>query len=234
MCAHNRLFFYSFARINTPLLFRKGLGVTPKKNPAFSRPLKGEDADLVEKALAGEYIPASVLDELNEERIKKGQPILLVHYGKYADDDEKGVLYNLRQNAKADFRHLTNRRKMYIGDLNRGEKKAAVVEKMKQIESVVDQDTAQELDQELGAWFTDYLASNGYDTHMSATLTKQMILTAFPPIARDQEKTTENIEERLLNADRVYSRFIQLEGDEEYMNKFHKLIASQGSGFKIY
>jgi hypothetical protein len=125
MCAHNQLFLIlnSFARINTPLLFKKGLGPTPKQKPDFGRPLKGEDKDLVEKALAGEYIPASVLDELNEARIKNGQPLLLVHYGKYADDDEKGVLYNLRQNAKADFRHLMTRREMYIGDLNKGEEK---------------------------------------------------------------------------------------------------------------
>lgn len=74
------------ALVNAPLMFRKGMGPAPKVKSQDSRPLKGEDKDLVEMALRGEYVPASVLDSINEDRISKGLPLLLVHYGKYADE----------------------------------------------------------------------------------------------------------------------------------------------------
>lgn len=62
--------------VNVPLMFKKGLGPEEKKPPPERRVLQGEDGDLVEKALRGEWIPPATLSDLNETRFNKGQPPL--------------------------------------------------------------------------------------------------------------------------------------------------------------
>jgi len=218
------------ALVNAPLMFRKGMGPTPKVKSQDSRPLKGEDKDLVEMALRGEYVPASVLDSINEERISKGQPLLLVHYGKYADEKRES-LDVLRKNATNDFRHILKRRELFIGDLNESEDKAAAVcQKLRDIDSLVNQEVLDEVDGELGSWFTDYLKENGYDAmHRSPALTKQMIMASFPPIATEKEWKPDNVEQRLLNHERVYRKFIESEEEEDTTTAFVKLLSTQGA-----
>jgi len=218
------------ALVNAPIMFRKGMGPAPKVRSQDSRPLKGEDKDLVEMALRGEYVPASVLDGINEERISKGQPLLLVHYGKYADEKRES-LDVLRKNAMNDFRHILKRRELFIGDLNESEDKgAAVCQQLREVDSLVNQEVLDEVDGELGSWFTDYLKENGYDAmHRSPALTKQMIMTSFPPISTEKEWKPDNVEQRLLNHERVYRKFIESKEEEDTKKSFVKLLSTQAA-----
>ena len=88
-----------------------------------------------------------------------------------------------------------------------------------------------EVDGELGSWFTDYLTENGYDAtmHRSPALTKQMIMTFFPPIATEKEWKPDNVEHRLLNRERVYRKFIKSEEEEDTTKAVVKLLSTQGA-----
>uniref|UniRef100_A0A6T7JU88 Major facilitator superfamily (MFS) profile domain-containing protein n=1 Tax=Attheya septentrionalis TaxID=420275 RepID=A0A6T7JU88_9STRA len=226
------------AVVNVPLLFRDGLG-PPKKVKQMPdeghRGLVGEDDELVEKVLRGEYVPVSMVDQLNEERIKLGKQLLVQRYGQYSDNTT-GDLEKLRQNAKSDFKHLLRRKELFVGDLNKGEARAAVCERINAAMNRLDENDITEANQELGVWFTDYLKDNGYrDVHMSATATKQMIMSAFPSITQEKEFTPENVEATLLDSQRVYRKFVCLEDQEElYTKSIRQLIASKGSAPIVY
>jgi hypothetical protein len=221
------------ALVNLPLVFRDGLGSPKAKKPAEGRALKGEDKDLVEQALRGEYIPLRVLDDLNTQRIQKGQPLLVVHYGKYAD--EKGKLSKLRQNAKSDFRHLIQRKELYLGDLTSEENRIAVCKTHAETMSRYNPDVTKEVDEELGQWFTDYLKDSGYtDIYSSGAATKQMIMTAFPVITQEKEWTPDTVEDTIINTSRVYRKFIELDDQVPYGEKIKKLLATTRSARKVY
>mmetsp|Transcript_16605 Transcript_16605/g.24538 ORF Transcript_16605/g.24538 Transcript_16605/m.24538 type:complete len:685 (+) Transcript_16605:91-2145(+) len=222
------------AMVNTPLLRHKGLRRRPKKTPAHSRVLNGEDEEIIEKALRGEYVPIREVDWINEERIKKGQPILILRPGKYEDEKE---LDQLRANAMNDFRQITTRRQLFIGDLKDRSKKERICRMIAEIDERVDEDAKSEVNAEIGQWFTDYLNHNGYQPYMSATVTKQMIMSVFPPISRGKftaELTPDNVEEKLLNTEKVYRQFIKLEEDNPYSERFTTLLANRGAAYKIY
>jgi hypothetical protein len=214
------------AIVNSPLLFKDRLGPPKAKKPADGRALRGEDKDLVERALRGEYIPLAVLDDLNHERIQKGQPTLIVRYGKYADEKDK--LSKLRKNAKSDFSHLIRREELFLADLNlsREEDRIALCKMHAGISSRHSPDVIKEVDQELGEWFTDYLKDNGYmDMYTTGFATKQMIMAAFPLITHEKEWTPETLKERLLNTSRVYRKFVEIDDQVPYANKVKDLIA---------
>lgn len=79
--------------------------------------MKGEDTDLVEKALRGEWIPLEQLESINEQRFRNGQPYLLIHPRKY--EDEKDELPLLRKRAKKDFLFQQTRLKAYLNEVKR-------------------------------------------------------------------------------------------------------------------
>lgn len=89
------------AFMNMPLLWVTGCNVPPKSRPAEAKPLRGEDKEMVEKALRGEWIPAQALEEINAQRYRDGQPYLIIHPRSY--EDEKHELAVLRKRAKKDF-----------------------------------------------------------------------------------------------------------------------------------
>eukprot|EP00956_Cyclotella_meneghiniana_P028586 scaffold67020_cov22-Cyclotella_meneghiniana.AAC.1 len=89
------------AAINAPLIWVKGCNIPIKPLPKELRPLKGEDKDLVEKALRGEWIQLEELESINEQRFRNGQPYLLIHPRKYYEEKEELPL--LRKRAKKDF-----------------------------------------------------------------------------------------------------------------------------------
>ena len=84
-----------------PLVWVKGCDVPDKPRTSDKKPLKGEDKEMVEKALRGEWIPAKVLEEMQEERFKNNQPYLVLPVRSYAD--ERDELRELRKRAKEDF-----------------------------------------------------------------------------------------------------------------------------------
>ena len=91
----------------------KWLTFAERPFPAYSRRLSDEE-DFVEKAWRGEFIPAAVLEQINEARMKNRQPFLLVHYGKY--DENREQLPHLKKNALTDYKHLLHRRELFVGD----------------------------------------------------------------------------------------------------------------------
>lgn len=72
----------------------------PKLKPDYSRPLKGEDDDLIEKALRGEWVPARYLTEINETRMNEGKRFLVQPYKPYKDDKENLLMIQKRRQGK--------------------------------------------------------------------------------------------------------------------------------------
>lgn len=87
-------------------MFAKALKRPPKKVPKYLRALQGEDVDLVELAMKGEWVPAHELEKLNEERMAKDEPYLVMPYRPYEED--KDHLTTMRKQARNDFLYFRN------------------------------------------------------------------------------------------------------------------------------
>lgn len=199
--------------INVPLIWVKGCGVPPKPPTAEKKALRGEDKELVEKALQGEWIPAQELEELNEDRFKRGQPYLVIHPRKY--EDEKEELSTLRRRAKGDYLYHRNKTKEYLQFINTHEDLNSVCDQVNQSMSAADEEEVKQIGKEMGEWFANYLADSGYAPHTDSVMIKQAILSAFPVINKEKKLTPENVEEVLLNTERSYNRLIEMEGYDE-------------------
>jgi len=68
---------FGAALINLPLVFVKALKRPPKLKPQYSRALKGEDDEIIEQALRGEWVPARYLHEINKKRFDEGKQLLV-------------------------------------------------------------------------------------------------------------------------------------------------------------
>ena len=154
--------FISFiaALINVPLLRVPGCNVPPKPRPAELKPLRGEDKEMVEKALRGEWIPAEELDAINEKRFENGQPYLIIHPRSY--EDEKEQLPLLRSRAKKDFLYFQSKTKEYLHTINARDDVPALCNRVNEGMRASDPDEVNAIKQEMGKWFTDYLADSGY------------------------------------------------------------------------
>jgi hypothetical protein len=217
------------AILNAPLLLIKGLGPAPKEAGKESKALKWEDRDLIERALRGDWVPASALDRINQERRKKGQPYLVVPYGKY--DDDKDRLYDIRKHAQEDFTAMSKRMEEAVGTVNKvglGSDALNDVCNQLTVSLKLAQDREDELNKELGCWFTDHLKQSGYFPHLSAPIMKQMILSTFPVITRDTEINKDNILEVILNAQRMYNQFSKLEYEVTYYDLTKILNSGKG------
>jgi len=201
------------AVVNVPLMFKKALGIPPKKIPPAGRPLLGEEKELVEKVLRGEWIPAEQLSALNDVREEKGQPFLVIHAGKYEDD--KSNLKELRKEALNDYKY---KRALYSKYLHMVGTKSEISEdlsngltKINHSMESIDPDLAAEVQNEIGKWFVNYLDDAGYYPHTDTPMIKQMIMSAFPVISQEKTYTNENVEQVLLNSFRIIENYIVLE-----------------------
>jgi len=207
------------ALINVPLIFVKGCNVPPKPRPAERRPLRGEDKEMVEKALRGEWIPADALEEINDHRFRNGQPYLIVHPRSYQED--KAELHVLRKRAKKDFGYHQLKTREYLHGVNTADDLGSVCEKINASMQASDPDEVQTTNQEIGQWVMDYLVDSGYSPHLSSLLIKQAIMSAFPVLSPDiaeEGYTPENIERSLLQLEKVYTNLSELEGFDEPKN----------------
>lgn len=148
------------AIINVPLIWVKGCNIPTKPRPKELRPLKGEDEELVEKALNGEWIPLEDLETINEQRFRNGQPYLLIHPRKY--QDEKDELYLLRRRAKKDFLFQQTRLKMYLNEINTTDDISALCDQVNSSMRASDPTEVENINKDIGAWFKDYLVDSGY------------------------------------------------------------------------
>jgi hypothetical protein len=208
------------ALINLPLMFRKGFGGTPKKVHKSSKPLPGEEAELVEKVLRGEYVPQKQLDELNKARAMKGDPAIIAKVSPYEEDKER--FDEMRQQALETFGYRKARHDRILaalGDPKHKEDVDTFIEQMNTAIINVDPELKKEVHDDLGKWFADYLEDNGYAAHAQSLVIKQMIASAFPTITHDEGLTEDNIEEIYLRARRVTNQYLALEEEEQYSHR---------------
>lgn len=97
------------AAVNLPLLFVKRLQQPPKAVPPYWKTMDWEDEEAIQKALKGEWIPASALNKMDEDRIRKGLPMIRIPYGTYEADKPRIGQFQLQ--AKDDFEH--HQRQLY-------------------------------------------------------------------------------------------------------------------------
>ena len=199
---------------NAPLLMFKQFRAQPPKKPKDSIALLGEDHDLVEKALKGEYIPAAAMDMINEERMKKGQPFLRIHYGKYADEKDK--LDELGAHAKEDFAYFKSSTTQYLAMMQDAGARKDMLEMINVSRASSEQQ--KEIAAELGAWFTDYLIGSGYWVDDNPNSMKQMIMSAFPPL-NDGTWTEDNMLPSMLKVVRIMNKHIELQSEATPLQK---------------
>ncbi|CAB9513030.1 resistance protein [Seminavis robusta] len=192
--------------INLPLVFVKALKRAPPKPPKYLRALKGENADVVELAMKGEWVPAKELDEINDKRMKKGEPWLVIPYRPYEED--KHHLRVMRQQARGDFLYLRSDVLGYVNnpEFEEEEKREALAAQFRNSRAPPEQ--REEQARGLSKWFADYLVDSGYFVEDSPILYKQMIMAAFPPINKDEEITAENMEQVAVNYTRVLNKYL--------------------------
>lgn len=193
--------------INLPLVFAKALKRPPTKAPKYLRALKGEDVDLIDLAMKGEWVPAKDFDQLNDKRMEKGEPWLVIPYRPYEED--KQHLGVMRKQARSDLLYL---RGQILESLNNEEfedeeKRNAIAAQFRQSRPPVEQ--REELARGLSKWFADYLVDSGYYMEDSPILYKQMIMAAFPPINKEKELTGENIEQVAVNYTRLLNKYLE-------------------------
>jgi hypothetical protein len=202
---------------NSPLLFEKGLK-RKKTVPDYSRHLKGEDKDIVERALAGEWIPANLLREINIRRANTGHHFLAIPPRTFEED--KPILREIKKNAQADFAFFKSDIASFIGsaDMNDTETRRQIAEKVKAAR--ISEKERELFSKEMGSWFADYLVVAGYSVEESPMMFKQMIMSAFPVINKDQDLTAENVEQVLLSFAKVVGGYLEDEKVPEHIEAF--------------
>jgi hypothetical protein len=201
--------------INAPLIKKKGMGPVPKKVIDEEATIDFDEEEMLERALKGDYVPARIRHAMNHKRMDKGEQFILVHAGTFENDEPH--LKCLRSQAKEDMTFLRGRARTTLAKLNNPEQANEVEERLQFFNdsySQVDQQEVELVSKELAEWFTKYLKYNGYKGLVSPTVIKMMLLKAFPVLTHDEDLTTENMEETLINADRIYSQFLRLEDEK--------------------
>ena len=169
------------AVINVPLIWVNGCNVPKKPRPKEARPLSGENKELVEKALRGEWIPLEDLEAINEQRFRNRQPYLLIHPRKY--QEEKDELPLLRKRAKKDFLFQQTRLKKYLNEINTTDQISHICEQVNSSIKASDSTEAKEINKDIGEWFKDYLVDSGY------TVSHYMVVSQFYVINRSIQYT---------------------------------------------
>mmetsp|Transcript_46454 Transcript_46454/g.129429 ORF Transcript_46454/g.129429 Transcript_46454/m.129429 type:complete len:728 (+) Transcript_46454:189-2372(+) len=195
--------------INAPLMFNPLYGPQPDEDLNL-KGLLGDDVDLIKRAEAGEWVPLADLERINLERMKKGEPFLRMHYGKYADDAPK--LWKMRQQAAADFRWIKADMTKWLAKMRDPAVRDEMVKGINESRATPEQQA--ESRRELGEWFTDYLAANGWWADDNPMVMKELIMSAFPHVS-DPEITADTIESTIVKSLRVMNRNIDLAEDQD-------------------
>ena len=143
------------AFINVPLIWVDGCSVPKKPVPKERRPLLGEDEEVVQKILRGEWVDTEILEEINEQRFLKGQPYLFVRPKPY--EEEKDELDLLRKRTKADFLFHQRKTREYLQTLNEQDDLAALCNQYNSSMRPTNEDEVESINSEVGKWFVSYL-----------------------------------------------------------------------------
>ena len=200
--------------INSPLLFEKALQ-RKKAIPDYSRHIEGEDKDIVERVLAGERVSAKSLRAINIRRMDTGHHFLAIPNRTFEED--KPILQDIKNYAQEDFAFFKSDIAAFIGsaDMSDTETRHQIAEKVKKAR-IGDEERAL-FSKGMGSWFADYLVSAGYRVEESPMLFKQMMMSAFPVISKEQDVTAENVEQILLNLTKVVDGYLEEDEAPDHM-----------------
>lgn len=186
--------------------------------PDYSR-LKGENKVIVEQALRGEWVPAAALHEINLERMQSGHHFLQIPVLPY--DQDKENLKSIKKQAKEDFSFHKASVNGWLGSdlMSSSEKRVQLVEKVEH--SRLAGPECQDVEDRLGKWFADYLHDAGYRVDESPIMYKQMIMSAFPVILKEDKLTADNVEQTTtLNYSRIVNHYLEEEEEPAHLKAF--------------
>jgi len=220
-------FSIAAAMANSPLMWHPIMGKQKPKPPLAQRKLPSEDKELFQKIIDGDIVDPELAFQINQDRGLHGKPSIVPRVKQY--DEEKDHLDDISRDAAESFQFRIGLYDRVLAGLEKAEHdpenlifdKKELVQILKTLkgdnQSLIDQSSS-----DLGQWMGHYLKDNGYSPHTTSILMKQMFMTSFPPLTRDEEFTEENVEEYLLNTRKVMSRYVE----QETKNSVTKTLAS--------
>merc|ERR1711862_495035 len=214
--------------VNAPLIFRKGFGPTPKKIPPSSRPVSGEDKDLIDRILNHDYtVSPQEINEVNRARRLKGLPHLTVHARSYSEDKAEG-LDKITKLSAPSFVYFKKYIDENIDAFNK--KDDNFQRKLAQFNEsrACNNEDSEAVYKEIGEWFAEYLKDAGYNVHNYPVLVKQFILSAFPPLSFEKELTEHNFEEYALHQRRLIDQYMKFKTIDKTKYSWESII---GKGF---
>lgn len=201
---------FGAAMVNRPLTCHEKMKKQEPKIPGYRRILKGEDKDIVNLALTGENVDRKRLFEINRKRMVGKKALLIPKVKPYAEDKES--FKKLAKHAGDNIRFKRDMSGRVLGEIaddtdgTKREKFAELISLANGREA--ETEGKEEARDDLGHWIGEYLVGNGYNPHMNPILIKQMVLTAFPPIAMVEECTPGSVEERALKWRQNLNRYV--------------------------
>jgi MFS family permease len=149
---------FAAALINTPLMFRKEFGRPETKPPSYQRILPGDDEELAQKFLDGEYIPQEQVWELNRRRGLEKKPFLLPTVKPYEEDKEK--LEEVFAHVEENLRFQMDLEDRILSELENPESDKSIEDLCEFANLAVhgfDPDVVNEQTAQMGQWIGDYL-----------------------------------------------------------------------------
>ena len=206
------------ALVNTPLMWHPLMGKQKPKVPLAKRKLPGEDDELFQRILDGDIVDPELAFEINKVRGLHGKPSVVPRVKSY--EEEKDHLQDLRQGAGDTFKFKLDLYDRVLAGLERPNEEEDPENLVMNKEDLIgvlntmkgdNHALMEEASSDLGQWFGQYLADNGYTPHTTSVLLKQLFMSSFPPLGRDEEFTEDNVEEYLLKTRKVLSRHVEQE-----------------------
>ena len=211
------------ALANSPLMWHPQMGRPIPKPPLAQRNLPGEDDELFQKILDGDVVDPEMAWLINRDRGLHNKPAIVPRVKTY--DEEKDHLSDIPKGAGDTYRYRIDICDRILAELVKEDSgKETIFNKVELVHLIKtlrgeNEPLMEKASSELGQWMGQYLLDNGYSPHTTSVMVKQMFLASFPPLvsAPGNEVDEENVEDYLLKARKVYSRYAKL--DEEYTAK---------------
>lgn len=166
--------------INLPLVFRKEFKPTSrKKEKAGFDDLAltpEEEEKYTQKALMGEYIPARVIQVINLKRLERGEKFIINHVGTYEEDKDR--LNEIVRDGKKDIKIMDHNVRNILKRVNEGSFDKKLIYALNNPFP----EEMQNIHNEIGKWFGDYMKANGYIGASPTQNFKLMIIRSVRPV----------------------------------------------------
>ena len=208
---------------NSPLMWNPQMGKQKPKPPLGKRKLPGEDDELFQKILDGDVVDPELAFEINRDRGLHGKPAITPRIKTY--EEEKDHLDLLAKGAGETFKFRLDLYDRVISGLSEMEddpehlvfSKDELIDVLNSMKGV-NRGVEEEASRELGQWFGEYLADNGYTPHTASVLMKQLFISSFPPLTRDRDFTEDNVMDYLLRSRKVLATHVEQENKNNTTN----------------